>query len=217
MLTPAYATAHASAIALAAGAIAAVIASIGLAPLEACRIRTVAEPEIYRDIGLKGTLQVVAEEDATLGWKKLYAGLPSLMIRQVIFGSVKFIAFEKASENIFITWPSLRDATVTALGVTLVAGALSGALSSVVSQPADSVLTYVAKSKGDNGSLFAIVNKMVEDEGAGSLFRGLGSRCIWATAIISGQFFLYDIFRTALGINNDDLSQVFEFVVNTIN
>jgi solute carrier family 25 phosphate transporter 3 len=217
LLTPAYATAHASAIALAAGAIAAVIASIGLAPLEACRIRTVAEPEVYRDIGLKGTLQVVAEEDTTLGWKKLYAGLPSLMIRQVIFGSVKFIAFEKASENIFITWPSLRDATVTALGVTLVAGALSGALSSVVSQPADSVLTYVAKSKGDNGSLLSIVNKMVEDEGAGSLFRGLGSRCIWATAIISGQFFLYDIFRTALGINNDDLSQVFEFVVNTIN
>jgi hypothetical protein len=27
---------------------------------------------------------------------------------------------------------------------------------------------------------------------------------------------LYDIFRTALGINTDDLSQVFEFVVHSI-
>lgn len=216
LLTPAYATAHAGAIALAAGAIAAVIASFGLTPLEACRIRTVAEPEIYRDIGLKGTLKVVAEEDATMGWKSLYAGLPSLMIRQVIFGSVKFLAFEKATEAFFITWPFLRDATVTTLGVTLVAGALSGALSSVVSQPADSVLTYVSKNK--SGSFgFSSVTDMIEKEGAGSLFRGLGSRCIWASAIISGQFFLYDIFRTALGISNDDLSQVFEFAVNTIN
>jgi len=217
VLTSAYATAHVDAVVLTAGAIAAVVASFGLTPLEACRIRTVSEPEVYRDIGLKGTLQVIAEEDATMGWKSLYAGLPSLLIRQVIFGSIKFLAFERACDAFFVTWPFLRDATVTSLGVTLAAGALSGALSSVVSQPADSVLTYVAKNKSENGSFgLSTVSTMIENEGAGSLFRGLGSRCIWASAIISGQFLLYDIFRTALGINTDDLSQVFEFAVHSI-
>lgn len=221
VLSPAYATAHADAIALIAGAIAAVIASLGLTPLEACRIRTVAEPEVYRDIGLMGTLKVISTEDAGLGWKALYAGLPALMTRQVIFGSVKFLAFERACEALFLTWPFLKDSSATALGVTLVAGAMSGALSSVVSQPADSVLTYIAKNTvkddEDGTSLMSSILTMVEEEGAGSLFRGLGERCIWAAAIISGQFVLYDIFRTAIGINADDLSQVFEFVVKSSN
>ena len=87
-------------VALVAGALASVIASLGLTPLEACRIRAVAQPELYLDAGLIGTSQIIASENDELGWKKLYAGLPSLMIRQVIFGSIKFLAFERASEAI---------------------------------------------------------------------------------------------------------------------
>lgn len=69
-------------VALVAGALASVIASLGLTPIEACRIRAVAQPEIYRDAGLVGTSQMIASEDKQLGWRALYAGLPSLMIRQ---------------------------------------------------------------------------------------------------------------------------------------
>ena len=107
-------------------------------------IRAVAQPEIYRELGLVGrsTMKVIGTENTELGWKNVYAGLPSSTTRQVIFGSVKFLAFERASEAIF-AWPGLRDATYTALGVSLVAGGISGALSSVVSQPADSILTML--------------------------------------------------------------------------
>ena len=73
-------------ISLIAGAAAAVVASVGLTPIEAARIRTVAEPSIYRELGLLGTLQTIASEDINLGWKSLYAGFPSLVTRQVIFG-----------------------------------------------------------------------------------------------------------------------------------
>jgi solute carrier family 25 phosphate transporter 3 len=193
--------------------LASVVASLGLTPLEACRIRAVAQPEIYRDAGLIGTSQIIASEDDQLGWKALYAGLPSLMIRQVIFGSVKFLAFERASEAIFSIYPEFRDATVTALGVSLVAGGISGALSSVVSQPADSVLTYVAKQSGGNLGVFDGASKMVREGGVKSLFNGLGSRCVWAGCIIAGQFLLYDVFRAAFGITGDDLNQVFEISI----
>ncbi len=216
VLDPALAMANADGIALVAGAIAAIIASFGLTPLEACRIRTVSEPEIYRDIGLVGTASAISSEDSSLGWKALYAGLPSLLARQIIFGSVKFLAYERACEALFLTWPFLRDTTVTVLGVTIAAGALSGALSSVVSQPADSVLTYVANNKGGDGASLGVIEGsqiMVKNEGVSSLFRGLGSRCVWAALIISGQFFLYDIFKNALGINADDLSEVFQFII----
>lgn len=131
----------------------------------------------------------------------------------VIFGSVKFLAFERASEAIFSIYPELREATVTALGVSLVAGGISGALSSIVSQPADSVLTYVAKQKGGSLGVLDGARQMVSEEGIKSLFNGLGSRCVWAGCIIAGQFLLYDVFRSAFGIAGDDLNQVFEVVL----
>ena len=206
-----FAIAHANDIALIAGALAAVIASLGLTPLEAARIRVVADPERYRPLGLFGTLGVISKEDASLGWKAVYAGLPSLMTRQVIFGSVKFLAFERACETIYAVWPALRDATWTALTVSLVAGGFSGALSSVVSQPADAVLTYVAQKNDGRRNLGVLegCQLMVEESGVESLFRGLGSRCLWAGSIIAGQFLLYDVFRNYFGVNVEDLSQVF--------
>lgn len=216
ILTPEVAIAHINDIALIAGALAAVIASVGLTPLEAARIRTVADPAVYRSKGVIGTLQYIATEDEVLGWKKLYAGFASLLTRQVIFGSVKFLAFERACETIFKTWPALQDATWTSLLVSLVAGGISGTLSSVVSQPADSVLTYVAQSsESENLGVIEGSLIMVQEEGIGSLFRGVGSRCIWAGSIIAGQFLLYDVFRSFLGVSKDDLSQVFEVAISS--
>lgn len=211
VLSPDFAALHANDIALVAGALAAVIASLGLTPLEAARIRVVADPERYKSLGLFGTLKVIAEENPGVGWTATYAGLPSLMTRQVIFGSVKFLAFERACESIFAALPFLRDATWTALAVTLVAGAFSGTLSSVVSQPADAVLTYVAQKNDGKGTLGVIegCQLMVEESGVASLFRGVGSRSVWAGSIIAGQFLLYDIFRNFFGVNPEDLSQVF--------
>ena len=79
---PSLAVVNMNFISLVAGSIAAVIASIGLTPIEAARIRTVAEPGIYRDLGLVGTLQKIASEDSNSSWKALYAGFPSLVTRQ---------------------------------------------------------------------------------------------------------------------------------------
>jgi solute carrier family 25 phosphate transporter 3 len=225
LLPPEIALVHVNDIALLAGALAAVIASLGLTPLEAARIRAVADPVQYKPLGLFGTLGVIATEDAQLGWKAAYAGLPSLMTRQVIFGSIKFLAFERACEAIFSVWPFLRDETWTLLAVSLVAGGFSGCLSSVVSHPADAVLTYVAQngsdnsgsiSKGGGGGSLGVVEGcrlMVQEEGISSLYRGLGSRCVWAGCIIAGQFLLYDIFRSYFGVSVQDLSQVFQVVI----
>ena len=213
-----YAISHGNEIALLAGAASAVVASFGLAPIEAARIRVVADPGMYRPLGLSGTLGVIATEDAQLGWKNLYSSLPSLLTRQVIFGSVKFLAFERACQYIFHAWPELRDATWTCFAVSLVAGGWSGVVSAVFSQPADSVLTYIAKenrSTRGGTNIVAGVQRMVAEGGMPTLFRGLGSRCVWSGCIIAGQFLLYDIFRTLLGVSSENLSQVFEVVLPT--
>lgn len=215
LLPPEVAMVHVNDVALVAGALAAVIASLGLTPLEACRIRAVAEPDFYRPMGLLGTASTISVEDPSLGWKTLYAGFFPLLTRQVIFGSVKFLAFEQACESIFKLWPALQDATWTTLAVSLVAGGISGTLSCVVSQPADSVLTYVAQNSSDNLGVIQGCRVMVEKEGVGSLFRGLGSRCVWAGSIIAGQFLLYDIFRNFFGVSGEDLSQIFQVSISS--
>jgi solute carrier family 25 phosphate transporter 3 len=234
-LTTSVAALHANDIALVAGALAAVVASLGLTPIEAARIRAVADPRTYRPLGLLGTLDAIASEgyggdesdadasqqkgrrEPSVGLKALYAGLPSLLARQVIFGSVKFLAFELACDWMYASWPSLRSATWTCLTVSLVAGGLSGVISSVVSQPADSVLTYVAQNRDGSATQLGLWDgcvRMVRTEGVGSLFRGLASRCVWAGSIIAGQFLLYDVFRTYLGVNDADLQQVYNLVIN---
>ena len=42
--------------------------------------------------------------------------------------------------------------------------------------------------------------------GPGGFFLGLPSRCLWSGAIIAGQFFLYDVFKTALHVQAADLT-----------
>jgi solute carrier family 25 phosphate transporter 3 len=211
-----FVAANSDGIALVAGALASVVAGVGLTPLEAARIRVVAEPDTYRALGVAGTLRAIATEDPHTGWRSLYAGLPSLLTRQVMFGGVKFLGYERASGFIFSIWPVLREETWTSLSVSLVAGAFAGALSSIVSQPADSVLTKVAQdSKAASRGLLGAGIDMLQSEGIGSLYRGVGSRCIWATCIISGQFLLYDVFRTCSGVSPDNLSQVYQLVLPT--
>ena len=199
-------------IALVAGAMAAVVASLGLTPLESARIRAVANPRRYAEPGVVGTLQVLADE------KALYSGLTSLLTRQVIFGSVKFLAFERFAEAITATWPSTLGTPESSWLVSLLAGGMSGAVSAFVSQPADSLLTYVASKnrQGDKNefSLMQGLGQLWEEEGAGALWRGLGSRSVWAGSIIAGQFFLYDIFRTAAGVSSADLTQVWNYQLN---
>ena len=211
-----YSTLHGNEIALMAGACAAVVASLGLTPIEAARIRVVADPTTYRPLGVAGTLNVIATENPSLGWKNLYASLPSLLTRQVIFGSIKFLVFERACEFIYKAQPGLHDTTWTCLAVTLMAGGFSGIVSSIVSQPADSVLTYIAKEKSTldtETNIVDVLRKMNAEGGISTLFRGLRSRCLWAGSIIAGQFFLYDVFRTLLSVRTEDLMQRYQLVL----
>ena len=222
-------TLNPDAIALLAGALAAVVASLGLTPLEAARIRAVANPRKYAKAGVTGTLQVLAEEQV------LYAGFPSLLTRQVVFGSIKFLAFERFAMALSNTWPDTLGSPDVSWLVSLLAGGLSGFVSATVSQPADSLLTYVSSQKrtgssssssnnnnnnnnnnapGKNLNLWQGLQQLWTEEGPGALFRGLGSRSIWAGSIIAGQFFLYDIFRTAAGVSTVDLTQVWDYQIN---
>ena len=182
---------------LLAGATATVFACIGVCPAEACRIRMVADPQL-KGLGLPKVLQRISEED---GLGTLFDGLSTLLVRQVLFGMMKFLVFDYFADFVFDLAPSLAEKTETQLLVSFISGAVAGITSSIVSQPADTVLTRMNQKQG-RAFFLETGQEIYSEQGIQGFFAGLGSRSVWAACIISGQFFLYDVCKSFLGVKD---------------
>lgn len=200
---PAAATVYHAPLVILAGALATVIACLGVCPAEAVRIRMVANRERFGD-----TMAAAMASEG--GLPSLWDGFPPLLVRQVLFGMMKFLVFDSAATAIFAAFPSLRAAVATSLAVSLVSGAIAGVASAVVSQPADTLLSRMnAESRP---SLPEAAAAIWQESGPGGFFVGLGSRCLWSGSIISGQFLLYDVFRQLLHVTQDDLETYMDVI-----
>jgi len=204
---------------LGAGALATVFTCFLITPFEAVRIRMVERPDFAPS--LPAALARYVEDSSLLS---LYDGLPPLMVRQVLFGMVKFLIFDFCSDAILATLPAEARTTVAvSLLVALLSGAIAGVAAAIVSQPADVLLTRIARGGGDcQGALPGRVNQLqlLKQEaivvyrqfGLEGFFLGLGSRCLWSGAIIAGQFFLYDVFKSAFKVTAADLTQFLDML-----
>ncbi|CAN0557079.1 unnamed protein product [Ectocarpus sp. 12 AP-2014] len=153
--------------------------------------------------------QIVAES----GWGKLYEGLPSILFRQISFGMMKFLVFDFFTDFAYDLVPYLADQKSTQLAVSLTSGLVAGVCAAIVSQPADTVLSTMSRSP-DRSSIPNTIRTIVDERGPGGLFLGLPSRIVWSGAIISGQFLLYDLCKTALHVSVDDLRVFLDVVAS---
>lgn len=112
----------------------------------------------------------------------------------------KFVAFEKVSEAAFRMWPkeSLTDGMQTV--VNLGSGLMAGFAAAIVSQPADTMLSKINKTKGEPGqgtiSRLATIGKELGLRGS---FSGLGARLFMVGTLTAGQFAIYGDLKKALG------------------
>jgi len=194
---PALAASFRAPLVLLAGASATVIACLGVCPAEAIRIRMVADSSL-RGQGLAEVLSVVSEQD---GLWSLYDGFSTILVRQVLFGMMKFLVFDYFGDFVLDLFPELTEQVETQLFVSLLSGAVAGVVSSIVSQPADTVLSKL-NQEGGRKSFLGVAGEIYSTLGLGGFFLGLGSRSIWAGCIISGQFFLYDVCKSLLGMQD---------------
>lgn len=112
----------------------------------------------------------------------------------------KFVAFEKVSEFVFSVWPkkSLSDSmqTVANLG----SGLIAGFAAAIISQPADTMLSKINKSKGAPGeSTTSRLVKIAKELGLKGSFSGIGARLAMVGTITAGQFAIYGDLKKALG------------------
>lgn len=148
------------------------IASAALCPLEAVRIRAVADSEFPRGV-ITGIRSIVRNENLY----GLYKGLPPLLLRQVPYTVAQFVAFE---------WMRKVIGMVTGMNneieVDFVAGLLAGIAAAVVSHPGDSILSQV--NKDSRGAVLK-----------GKFFVGLAPRLLWVSCLIGSQFAIYDYIK----------------------
>ncbi|RYP04206.1 hypothetical protein DL764_004596 [Monosporascus ibericus] len=173
-------------------------ASIALCPLEATRIRLVSTPGFAN--GLVGGFGKILKNE---GIGAFYSGFGPILFKQVPYTVTKFVAFEKISEAIFARLDKSKLSGGAQTAVNLGSGLLAGFAAAIVSQPADTMLSKINKTKGLPGeSTVSRLLKIAGELGLRGSFAGLPTRLFMVGGLTAGQFAIYGDIKKALGATN---------------
>ncbi|KAG8856471.1 Cu/Pi carrier [Tulasnella sp. 330] len=174
------------AIYLGAAAIAEFFADVALCPLEATRIRLVSQPTFAT--GLVSGFSRIAREE---GLKGFYSGFGPILFKQIPYTMAKFAVYEVAFENLVgATGKTKAELSPGLAGsLNLGAGLIAGMAAAVISQPADTLLSKINKTKALPGETIASrLVKMSGQLGVKGLFTGMGARLVMVGTLTAGQF-----------------------------
>ncbi|KAI9774722.1 MAG: mitochondrial phosphate carrier protein [Candelina submexicana] len=184
-----------TAVYLASSATAEFFADIALCPLEATRIRLVSEPTFASGL-LSGFSKIARNE----GIGAFYSGFGPILFKQVPYTMAKFVVYEKVAEAIYqrVDKSTLSDGAQT--GVNLGSGLMAGFAAAIVSQPADTMLSKINKTKGlpGEGTTSRLI-KIAKELGLRGSYTGIGARLFMVGTLTAGQFAIYGDIKKALG------------------
>ncbi|RKF56567.1 Mitochondrial phosphate carrier protein [Erysiphe neolycopersici] len=189
------ASANRTAVYLGSSASAEFFASIALCPLEATRIRLVSEPT-YASGLISGFGKILKNE----GIGAFYAGFGPILFKQVPYTMSKFVVYEKVSDAIYQkvdkSTASDRLQTIINLG----SGLAAGFAAAIISQPADTMLSKINKTKGlpGEGTTTRLI-KIAKELGLKGSYTGIGARLFMVGTLTAGQFAIYGDVKKALG------------------
>ncbi|OBT85751.1 hypothetical protein VE02_05231 [Pseudogymnoascus sp. 03VT05] len=184
-----------TAVYLASAACAEFFADVALCPLEATRIRLVAEPT-YANGLIGGFTKMLKTE----GVGSFYAGFGPLLFKQVPYTMAKFVVYEKVVEAVYkqVDRSTLSDGAQT--GVNLGSGLIAGFAAALISQPADTMLSKINKTKGAPGEgTTSRLIKIAKELGLKGSYTGIGARLFMVGTLTAGQFAIYGDVKKALG------------------
>ncbi len=112
----------------------------------------------------------------------------------------KFVVYEKVAEAVYRKYPknSLSDGLQTT--VNLGSGLIAGFAAALVSQPADTMLSKINKTKGLPGEgTTARLIKIGRELGLRGSYTGIGARLFMVGTLTAFQFAIYGDVKKALG------------------
>jgi len=120
--------------------------------------------------------------------------------RQIPYTMAKFFFFELIVQSFYrhvFTAPKDSYPKSTQLGITFASGYLAGVICAIVSHPADSLVSLMGKEAHKGKSLGAIASEV----GMKNLCtRGLGTRIIMIGTLTGLQWWIYDTFKSLMGM-----------------
>ncbi|KAL7931709.1 mitochondrial carrier domain-containing protein [Trichoderma chlorosporum] len=184
-----------TAIYLASSAAAEFFADIALCPLEATRIRLVSEPTYAN--GLIGGFSKMLKNE---GVGAFYAGFGPILFKQIPYTMAKFVVFEKVSEAVFRQFPADTLSPGMQTTANLGSGLIAGFAAAIVSQPADTMLSKINKTKGlpGEGTTSRLI-KIGKELGLRGSYTGIGARLFMVGTLTAGQFAIYGDLKRVLG------------------
>jgi len=186
-----------TAVYIASSAIAEFFADVALCPLEATRIRLVSQPTFATGL-VPGFLRLLREEGVMKGF---YSGFGPILFKQIPYTIAKFVCYERFAETIYgsISTPKEKLGNGTHTVINLASGLGAGLVAAVVSQPADTLLSKVNKTKGAEGSVSSRIVKIAKELGPRGLFLGLTTRLVMVGSLTAFQFAIYGDIKRLLG------------------
>jgi solute carrier family 25 phosphate transporter 3 len=184
-----------TAVYLASSALAEFFADIALCPLEATRIRLVSEPTYAS--GLIGGFSKMLKNE---GIGAFYAGFGPILFKQVPYTMAKFVVYEKVSEVVYQNVDKSTASSGLQTTINLGSGLIAGLAAAVVSQPADTMLSKINKTKGLPGEgTTSRLFKIAKELGLRGSYSGIGARLFMVGTLTAGQFAIYGDVKKALG------------------
>lgn len=182
---------------LAGSASAEFFADIALCPMEMVKVKIQTSPAGTFPTQL-GT--AVAALQANPSSRFPFGSLTPLWGRQIPYTMAKFFFFELIVQQFYkrvFTQPKESYSKSTQLGITFASGYLAGVICAIVSHPADSVVSLMGKEVNKGKSIGTIAS----EQGMKNLMtKGLGTRIIMIGTLTGLQWWIYDSFKTAMGM-----------------
>lgn len=112
----------------------------------------------------------------------------------------KFVVYEKVSEAIYGVVDKNNTSDVMQTVYNLASGLIAGFAAAIVSQPADTMLSKINKSKGlpGEGTTSRLI-KIAKELGLRGSYAGIGARLFMVGTLTAGQFAIYGDIKKAIG------------------
>ncbi|XP_034681541.1 mitochondrial phosphate carrier protein 1, mitochondrial-like [Vitis riparia] len=169
-----------------------VFADVALCPFEAVKVRVQTQPHFA-----KGLADGFPKLYATEGLSGFYKGLFPLWGRNLPFSMTMFSTFEHSIDFIYdnIIQKKKEDCSVAQqLGVTCLAGYAAGAFGTLISNPADNIVSSLYNKNAEN------VLQAAKNIGFANLFtRSLPLRITFVGPVVTLQWLFYDTIKVLSG------------------
>jgi len=181
------------------GIVSGLAASFVLCPMETLRIRLVAEPNYTSGNWIKGGFKILRREGVH-GFTK---GMKPMILKQVPYTVTKNVSFDLFTKFFYTSLLASGVATVSngmKFAIPLVSAAIASVLSSLTSQPGDTILSLACAHDGDYRTRDISQNIIRGDRGIAGFFVGTKTRLLHVGIIVTIQLLIYDYVKRLVGI-----------------